>query len=267
MPEASFGVHALMLFAFVFGLRHGLDADHLAMIDGLARLQARTSRPWLPRLCGVFFSLGHGLVLLIAASLLQRLGGEVLPAWLDPLGALISIVFLFAVGVGNLRNALDGSTVRPPGIVAKWVLKLPLLNSFFGAVMVGGMFALSFDAMATAAWFGLAGSAHDGMATTALLASAFVAGMIIVDGINGLLMSMLIRRSEQFANRARRLFSLAVACSALGMAVVILAKLALPTVDNWSEGKEMLFTACVLLLTLTGFFIARNQSEERTQVM
>lgn len=267
MPEASFSVHALVLFAFLFGLRHGLDADHLAMIDGMARLQARTNRPWLPRLCGVFFSLGHGFVLLVAASLLRRLSCDVLPPWIDPLGALISIVFLIAVGVGNLRNALGGNTGRPSGIIAKWVLNLPLLNSFFGAVAVGGLFALSFDAMAIAAWLGIAGSAHDGMATTALLASAFVAGMIIVDGINGLLMSMLIRQSEQFVKRARRLFSVAVACSALGMAIVILAKLALPTVDNWSEGKEMLFTAFVLLLTLTGFFIARNQSEGRTQVM
>lgn len=267
MPEASFGVHALVLFAFLFGLRHGLDADHLAMIDGLTRLQMRESRPWLARLCGVLFSVGHGLVLLIAASLLQRLGNDVLPAWLDPLGALISIVFLFTVGVSNLRNARDGGTMHPPGMIAKRVLDLPLLNNFFGAVAVGGMFALSFDAMATAAWFGLVGTAHEGMATTALLACAFVAGMIIVDGLNGLLMSVLIRRSERFASHARRLFSLAVACSALGMAVVILAKLALPAVDSWSEGKEILFTACVLLLTLTGFFIARSQSGERTQVM
>lgn len=267
MPDASFGVHALVLFAFLFGLRHGLDADHLAMIDGLARLQARAHRPWPARLCGVLFSVGHGLVLLIAAYLLQRLGDNVLPDWLDPLGALISIVFLFAVGVSNLKNAMDGRIARRPGLIGRWVLDLPLLNSFFGAVAVGGMFALSFDAMATAAWFGLVGTAHDGMATTAMLACAFVAGMIIVDGLNGFLMSMLIRRSERFAANARQLFSLAVACSSFGMAVVILAKLALPAVDNWSEGKETLFTGCVLLLTLAGFFIARSQSEERTQVM
>lgn len=267
MPEASLGVHALVLFAFLFGLRHGLDADHLAMIDGLTRLQTRACRPWLARLCGVLFSLGHGLVLLVAASLLQQLGGHVLPDWLDPLGAVISIVFLFTVGAGNLRNALDGAAVRAPGLIARWVLELPLLNNFFGAVAVGGMFALSFDAMAIAAWFGLVGSAHSGMATTAMLACAFVAGMIIVDGLNGLLMSVLIRRSERFAIHARRLFSLAVACSALGMAVVILAKLALPAVDSWSEGKEILFTACVLMLTLTGFFIARSQSGERRQVL
>ena len=265
MPEASIGVQMLVLFAFLFGLRHGLDADHLAMIDGLARLQARACRPWLARLCGVLFSVGHGLALLIAASLLQRLGDNVLPAWLDPLGALISIVFLCAVGVTNLRNAVDGTTVPLPGMIGKWVLDLPILNSFFGAVAVGGMFALSFDAMATAAWFGLVGSAHDGMATTALVACAFVAGMIIVDGLNGLLMSMLIRRSERFAAHARQVFSLAVACSALGMAVVILAKLALPAVDSWAESKEMLFTASVLVLTLAGFFIARGQSGKRTQ--
>ena len=42
-------------------MRHGLDADHLATIDGLTRHNARAN-PASARFCGALFSLGHGLV-------------------------------------------------------------------------------------------------------------------------------------------------------------------------------------------------------------
>ncbi len=54
---------ALVALAFVLGLKHGLDADHLATIDGLTRFNAR-ERPGMARWCGVLFSLGHGAVVI-----------------------------------------------------------------------------------------------------------------------------------------------------------------------------------------------------------
>jgi high-affinity nickel-transport protein len=44
---------------FVLGAKHGLDADHLATVDGLTRCNARTN-PWLCRRAGALLSLGHG---------------------------------------------------------------------------------------------------------------------------------------------------------------------------------------------------------------
>ena len=73
--------HALA-FAMLFGLKHGFDADHLASIDGLARLQTR-----LAALSGMLFSSGHGLMILIAAWLLEWSGIGRLPLWLDSLGS------------------------------------------------------------------------------------------------------------------------------------------------------------------------------------
>ena len=67
MPEASLALTSLVAFAFLFGLKHGFDADHLATIDGLARVQARHGRPRLARCAGLLFSAGHGLTILAAA--------------------------------------------------------------------------------------------------------------------------------------------------------------------------------------------------------
>ena len=261
MPDTSLDVTALVLIALLFGLRHGLDADHLAMIDGLARLQARAGRFRLSRLCGVLFSAGHGLVILVAAFILQHFGGRIVPAWLEPLGAWISILFLFSVGVTNLRNAADPGAPQAPTPITRWALQFPLLHAPVGAFIVGSMFAISFDAMSTAAWFSLAGTMHGGSAVTVALACFFVAGMVIVDGINGLVMATLIRRSESFVLRARRLFALLVGCSALGMSFLVFAKLSLPLVDKWAEGYECMFSACIVVLLLVGFVIARGYNK------
>ena len=137
MPDTSLDVTALVLIALLFGLRHGLDADHLSMIDGLARLQARAGRFRLSRLCGVLFSAGHGLVILVAAFILQHFGGRIVPAWLEPLGAWISILFLFSVGVTNLRNASEHGATPAPTPITRWALQFPLLHAPVGAFIVG----------------------------------------------------------------------------------------------------------------------------------
>ena len=46
-------LYALCLLVFVLGLKHGLDADHLATIDGLTRFNARAN----PRLARKFAAL------------------------------------------------------------------------------------------------------------------------------------------------------------------------------------------------------------------
>ncbi len=56
MPADGLGLTALV---FLLGLRHGFDPDHLIAIDGLARSSKRDE---LRRWNGVFFSLGHGVV-------------------------------------------------------------------------------------------------------------------------------------------------------------------------------------------------------------
>lgn len=262
MPEASLAFSSLMAFALLFGIKHGFDADHLASIDGLARLQSRLGHARLARSAGLLFSLGHGLVVLGAAWVFVQLGAGRLPAWLEPLGAWISIVFLLAIGMVNLANAsrpAHSPAVPPP--LARFVMRLPLPQGFMGSVLVGGMFALSFDAMTVAAWFGLAGSRHGGMLATLMLAVCFVGGMVLTDTLNGLVVASLIRRSERFVQRAGRMFSLLVAASALLVAGLGASKLASDAFDQWTDGKELLFGAAVLTIILAGYAIARRMSQ------
>jgi nickel/cobalt transporter (NiCoT) family protein len=55
-----------MLLAFALGTRHGLDADHLAAIDGMVRCNVER-RPGFSRSIGALFSVGHGSVVVLAA--------------------------------------------------------------------------------------------------------------------------------------------------------------------------------------------------------
>src|SRR3954471_20556671 len=88
---------ASAMLAFVLGGRHGLDADHLAAIDGLTRWNASAGRRVAP-LCGVMFLTGHVALIVAMALALAVLGSQLTPpAWLGPVGTVISAVTLIAL--------------------------------------------------------------------------------------------------------------------------------------------------------------------------
>src|SRR6201988_842671 len=94
------------LLAYTFGLRHAVDADHIAAIDNVTRkLMQEGNRPIS---VGFFFSLGHstvviGAAILIAltASTLQRSFPGLIEAG-GLVGTLVSVIFLFAIATINL---------------------------------------------------------------------------------------------------------------------------------------------------------------------
>jgi high-affinity nickel-transport protein len=53
------------LLAYVLGLRHAVDADHIAAIDNVVRKLMQDGKK--PLLAGFFFSLGHSTVVVLAA--------------------------------------------------------------------------------------------------------------------------------------------------------------------------------------------------------
>src|SRR5256885_8709082 len=59
----------LAALVFVLGLKHGLDPDHLVAIDGFTR----SSRS---RWCGLFFSLGHGVVVTLVGVAVALIATE-----------------------------------------------------------------------------------------------------------------------------------------------------------------------------------------------
>jgi len=102
----------LGIVAYVLGLRHGLDADHIAAIDNTTRKlmqdKDRNGVSQRPFTVGTWFSLGHSVIvcaLVVVMIFAARLVISQIPAlesggnfW----GTLISGVFLFLIGIVNV---------------------------------------------------------------------------------------------------------------------------------------------------------------------
>ena len=177
---------ALCAVACGLGARHALDADHISVIDGIARRNV-AGRPGVARLGGVLFSTGHCIIVAMAAVAAVILASEWhTPAWLQISGTLITVAILLTLAVLNLRAAW-----RPPtdGFLAPMGWKSRVRGDRAGdhplIVGVGGLFALSFDTVAQAAAIGFAATAFGGMGSALAATACFAIGMILVGGGNG----------------------------------------------------------------------------------
>ena len=259
MPSLPPDWHSLLLLTFVLGMKHGLDADHLATIDALTRYNAR-SAPRMARFCGTLFSLGHGAVVIGIALTVATIADQwTVPQWLGDFGALISIAFLTTLGCLNLAAVLRA---KPDEMVHPIGLKGRLLGSLYrvsnpGCVaLVGALFALSFDTLSQATFFALTGTQHGGWQPALWLASLFMLGMLLTDGINGLWIARLIARADRIALLASRVMGLVVSGLSLLVAAFGVMKLTTPSIDAWSEGKELLFGLTIIALMALSFFVA-----------
>lgn len=254
---------SLALLVFVLGLKHGLDADHLATIDGLTRFNAG-QRPQLARRCGALFSLGHGLVVMAIALLVSLLARQwQTPAWLETFGGWLSVTCLLLLGILNLHavwRAEPGQLVRPIGLKGRLLGRLAQTSQPGLVMLVGALFALSFDTVSQASLFAVSASQLGGWPYALALSGLFMLGMLVTDGINGLWIAHLLRRADQTALLASRLMGLVVAGLSLLVALFGALKLALPAAAEWSEGKELLFGGSVLAIIAGSFLIARYLS-------
>lgn len=221
----------LGLVAYLFGLRHAFDADHIAAVDDTVRLLVQTGRK--PLGVGFFFSLGHSTVvfaLAIGIALAASTVGAHLPA-LKNMGALIgagvSGMFLWIIGVLNLLVLLDLLQVwrrsrannHTHAHLETMLQKRGLLNRFFGGRLrslmsaswhmypLGLLFGLGFD---TASEVGLlamtAGASAGNLPVPAILCLPvlFAAGMTLMDTTDGVLMCQAY--DWAFLNPVRKIF-------------------------------------------------------------
>ncbi len=250
---------ALCALVFLLGMRHGFDADHLATIDGLTRLNAHR-RPALARRCGALFSLGHGLVVFAIAIVVALLSERwTAPAWLDTFGAWLSIAFLLLIGIVNLRAVLlaaPDAVVPLLGIKGRLIGGLAQVRSPMGVTGIGALFALSFDTVSQSALFAVTATQFGGVPHAATLGLLFVAGMLLTDGLNGWWIARLIARADQIAALASRIMSLAVSGVSLLVAALGIGKLLSPTLAGWSQGRELLFGAIVVAVIAISYLVA-----------
>jgi nickel/cobalt transporter (NiCoT) family protein len=250
---------ALVALAFTLGLKHGLDADHLATIDGLTRFNVR-ERPAMAPWCGALFSLGHGAVVVAIAVTVGTVTRQwQVPAWVGDLGAWISIVFLCALGLLNLATVLrtdPAEVVHPVGLKSGCLARLQQTDRPWLVAAVGALFALSFDSMSQAALFALMGTQFGSWLHAAALGFAFMFGMLVTDGVNGLWISRLISRADSVARIASRTMGLAVAGLSLLVAAFGAARYFSPALGAWTDGKELTIGIGVIALLGSSFLIA-----------
>lgn len=262
---------ALLALVFVLGLKHGLDPDHLATIDGLTRFNAANNKPRLSRWSGLLFSLGHGAVVMAVAALVGVVARRwEIPAWVEDLGAWISILFLLALGAVNLAavfRAAPGQVVGLVGLKGRWLGRLSQASHPVLIACVGALFALSFDTLSQTALFSLAASSMAGWMFSVALGMAFMLGMIATDGLNGLWISRLLNRADQRALVASRVMGLAVGGLSLLIGMFGIAKYFFPEVGAHSEGRELPMGLAVIATMAASFFLALRLSRRQASAL
>jgi high-affinity nickel-transport protein len=218
------------VLAYSLGLRHAIDADHIAAIDNVTRKLMQEGKR--PVAVGFFFALGHSTVVVLA-SLAVALTANALSDELVSyrqiggiVGTSASALFLFIIAIANLmvlrgvyrafRVAERGDHITEEQIDALlhqrgWLARMfrPLfrfVSHSWQLYPIGLLFALGFETASEISLFGLSAQASNAVSSWSLLIfpALFAAGMTLVDTTDGIL--MLGAYGWAYRNPMRKLF-------------------------------------------------------------
>jgi high-affinity nickel-transport protein len=201
--------------AYSFGLRHAVDADHIAAIDNVTRKLMQEGKR--PVAVGFMFSLGHSTIvvlgsIVIAATALalhhhidhaREIGGIV--------GTLVSTLFLFAIAIANLiifravfrtfKSVRRGAPyvdedfdllLGSRGFLARLFRPVfRMIRSSWHMYPLGLLFGLGFDTATEIGLLGIsAAEAAKGLSLWSILVfpALFAAGMSLIDTTDNILM-------------------------------------------------------------------------------
>jgi high-affinity nickel-transport protein len=203
------------LLAYGFGLRHAVDADHIAAIDNVTRTLMQDGQR--PVSVGLFFSLGHSTVVVLASVAIaatatafkdrfdafKELGGVI--------GTLVSAAFLLVIAAMNLtilvqvyrtfRRVKAGAAyveedldmlLAGRGLMARLFRPMfRLIRASWHMYPLGFLFGLGFDTATEVGLLGISATqASQGLSIWSILVfpALFTAGMSLVDTTDGILM-------------------------------------------------------------------------------
>ena len=203
------------LLAYTFGLRHAVDADHIAAIDNVTRkLMQQGQRPVG---VGLFFSLGHSAIVVLM-SIGVAFAASALTSRFDSMkevGGVISTIasasFLFAIAFINILVLISvyrtfqavkrgepfaeedfDILLNKRGFLSRIFRPLfKLVTKSWHMFAIGFLFGLGFDTATEVALFGISSAqAANGMslATIMVFPLLFTAGMTLIDTTDGVLM-------------------------------------------------------------------------------
>jgi nickel/cobalt transporter (NiCoT) family protein len=218
------------LLAYSFGLRHAVDADHIAAIDNVTRKLMQTGKR--PISIGLMFALGHSTIVVLAsvgiAATAMALEGRF--AEFKEIGGLIgtvvSTLFLFAIATMNLfilrsivrafqrvRRGEPCSDDEINGLISDRGFLARIFRPLFGLVtksshmyLLGFLFGLGFDTATEVGLLGMSAAATQGMPIWSILVFPilFTAGMTLIDTTDSIL--MLGAYGWAFAKPIRKLY-------------------------------------------------------------
>ena len=208
------GLFATAFLAYTFGLRHAVDADHIAAIDNVTRKLMQDGQR--PIGTGFFFAVGHSAVvlvvtLLIALTASAASGIEALKSTGGLISTCVSAFFLFTIAAMNLMilrsvyrtysHVLSGGAyveeeldilLSGRGVIARILRPLfRLIRHSWHMAPLGFLFGLGFDTATEVGLMGLAAAqAAQGMTISVVLLfpALFAAGMSLIDTTDGILM-------------------------------------------------------------------------------
>ncbi|HUA36035.1 MAG TPA: hypothetical protein VMA09_20660 [Candidatus Binataceae bacterium] len=220
----SWGVSKALLdigaLAYLLGLRHGFDADHIAAIDNVTRKLRSDRRP--SAAVGFFFALGHStIVILMTLALVTGVAirggaGGGFPSWGAIVGIAVSATFLTVIAVLNLvaliqlwgafkrrsragdeRAAIDrqiAALLERRGIAARLFRFIyTRITAGWNMYFVGLLFGLGFDTATEIALLGISAGVAARHAfpffCVMILPILFTAGMTLVDTLDGVVMT------------------------------------------------------------------------------
>jgi high-affinity nickel-transport protein len=203
------------LLAYSLGLRHAVDADHIAAIDNVTRKLMQEGKR--PVTVGLMFSLGHSTIVLLGSAAIattalalhhridsvRSIGGLI--------GTLVSVFFLFGIAIVNLvvlRSVYDafarvrrGEPYREEDfdlLLGNRGLLARLFRPMFGMITrswhmypLGILFGLGFDTATEIGVLGIsAAEASKGLSLWSILVfpALFAAGMSLIDTTDSILM-------------------------------------------------------------------------------
>jgi high-affinity nickel-transport protein len=203
------------LLAYSFGLRHAVDADHIAAIDNVTRKLMQDGKR--PVAVGFMFSLGHSTVVVLGAAAIAG-ATLVLQHRLDSfrniggvIGTLVSAFFLFAIAIVNLivLRSIYAAFVKvrrgEPYVDEDFDLLLgnrgflsrlfrpmfKMISRSWHLYPLGFLFGLGFDTATEIGLLGIsAAEASKGLSFWAILVFPilFAAGMSLIDTTDNMLM-------------------------------------------------------------------------------
>ena len=203
------------LLAYTFGMRHAVDADHIAAIDNVTRKLMQDGQK--PVSVGLFFSLGHSAVVCVMSLVVSFAASAMTTRFesMKAVGGIISTsasaLFLFALALMNVvvlagvyrtfKAVKAGEPFVPDdfdillnsrGLLSRIFRPLfRLVTKSWHLFFIGLLFGLGFDTATEVALFGISSSqAASGVSigTIMVFPALFTVGMSLVDTTDGILM-------------------------------------------------------------------------------